>query len=325
VQPLPGVGHAAFSDSLPLSASETISGFTMKSPRPPIGAPIQVHAVRHVVSREFFSTLGIRVLEGRGFTEADTLESPKVVVVNRSFANQYLSSARIGDRISNFAAGDGVEFEVVGVASDIVEHGLTDTVQPEIYSLDAQMAPSLFKTSFPYLELRTGSEPHALIDAVRSIIREEDPLLAIDSIASMDERLSTSLARPRSYALLLGIFALSAVVIAAVGLFGVMAYGVEQRRREIAVRTALGAKWTDIVRLVAVQGIAVTLAGFAAGVWISWASERYLKSLLYGVDVQDWLSLLAVFFAIALSSALACIFPVLRASRIDPMVVVREA
>src|SRR5262249_54069704 len=139
--------------------------------------------------------------------------------------DRYLSPTRIGDRISNFAVGDGLEYEVVGIVHDIVEHGLTDSVQPEIYSLDVQTAAPLFKSSLPYLELRTAADPDNLIGSIRDIVREQDPLLAIDSIAAMDARISSSLARPRSYALLLFIFALSAVLIAAVGLFGVMAYG----------------------------------------------------------------------------------------------------
>jgi len=320
---LPGVNRIAFTTGLPMSGSETLSGFTMKSLRPPVGAEIQVSALRSVVTEDYFDAIGMRVAEGRAFNSGDMATSGKVVIVSRSFARQYLSEKPIGDRISNFARGDNQLYEVVGIVDDVVKRGLTDPAQPEIYSLNRQMTSSTFNPDGGSLVLRTAGNPSSIIEPLRSVARELDSSMSFGSLLTMEERISTSLARPRLYAMLLGTFAVSALVVAGVGLFGVLSYSVAQRTREIAVRTALGATPSDVVRLVLRQGLFVTLVGIGIGVVVSFALIRYLTTLLYGVSPLDWPTFTVAPLTIIIVSVTACLLPALRASRIDPLVGMR--
>jgi len=317
IRALPSVNHAAYGDRLPLNPGETISAFNMPSNRPPVGDIIQVHSVRFVVSENYFSTLGIRFTSGREFNSNDVAASSKVVVVNRSFAKQYLSDAAIGDRIVNFAGSNAKgEYEVVGIIDDVLQHGLNDPIQPEIYSLQHQ---TTFRSSMPGLIVRTNGDPRALINDLRSIVREQDSTLALDSVMTMEDRVASTLARPRLYAVLFGVFAISALVIATVGLFGVLSYSVSNRFREFALRAALGARPANVMGLVLKQGMAMTVSGLVLGILFSVAGMRYLSGLLYGVTSHDWISFSAVTVVIATIAGAACVLPALRALRVDPI------
>jgi putative ABC transport system permease protein len=317
VRTLPSVTHVAYTDGLPLTPNETLSAFTMPSNQAPVGAPMRVSSVRHVVSEDYFQSFGMRFLKGRAFASTDTASARHVVVVNRAFARQYLSDSAIGDRVVNFAGSfEKGEYEVVGVIDDVVEHGLKDAIQPEIYSVQRQ---SMFRSQNPALVIRTNGDPRAVLYSLRSIVKEENQSLALDSVMTMEERLSSSLSKPRFYAVLLAIFAFSALVIAAVGLFGVLSYTVSQRDREFALRSALGATPTDLVRLIVKQGLMTTFCGLLAGACVSLAIVKYLGTLLYGVKPHDWVSFAAVFLIITLMSLLACMGPAVRVLKIDPM------
>jgi putative ABC transport system permease protein len=184
--------------------------------------------------------------------------------------------------------------------------------------------PNGWLRSSIYFVVRTTGDPSAQIAALRTAVREQDPTLALDSIMTMEERVATSLGKPRLYALLLTGFAFAALAIAGVGLFGVLSYAVAQRSREIGVRTALGAQVSDIVLLVLRQALIVTAVGLSAGLWAAFALTRYLSSFLYGVGHADVLSYAIVGLAIAAVAAAACIVPARRAARADPMVVLRS-
>ena len=226
---------------------------------------------------------------------------------------------------TNFARGDGVEFEVVGIVDDVLKRGVTETAQPEIYSVNRQMASATFNPDAGSIALRTSGDPRALIDSLRTIVREQDSSMAVSSILSMEDRVSRSLARPRLYAVLLTTFALTALGIASVGLFGVLSYNVAQRKREIAIRTALGALPRDVVRLILRQGFLLVIAGLAVGIFISFAAVKYLATLLYGVSPHDWLIFAAVSLAIMALALIACLVPALRAARTDPLIAMRSA
>ena len=322
---IPGVTRAAFTTGLPLSGSETLSAFTMPSRRPPLGAPSQVHTTRSVVNDQYFATIGMRMVKGRAFSEADTASSPKVVVVNRMFAALYLSDKPLGEKVSNFATADGVEFEVIGIVDDILKRGLGNPAQPEIYSLDRQMTATTFNPDGASLVIRTAGDPHAMVAAIRRVVLAQDPSLTPYSVLTMEDRLSGSLAKPRLYALLFSVFAVSALLVAGIGLFGTLSYTVTQRRREIAVRTAVGARRIDIVRMVLRQGLALVLVGVATGLLVSIATTKYLSTLLYGVSVYDAWTLLIVPVVIIGASLLACIIPALRAANTDPLITLRSS
>jgi putative ABC transport system permease protein len=314
----------AFTTGLPLINSETIAGFTMKSLRPPLGVDVQVHTVRSVVSEDYFEAIGMKMIQGRSFNETDGASS-RTAVVNRTFANRYLSERAIGDRISNFATDDHKEFEVIGIVDDVLKRSVTTPPQPEIYSLDRQMDAVTFNPDMGSLVLRTGIDPRALIDPLKQIVAGTHPSLTVESIMTMEDRVSGSLSRPRFYAILLGLFAACSVLIAGVGLFGVLSYTVAQRTREIAVRIAIGAMPMDVITLVLRQGMFVTATGLAIGVGISLAFIEYLSTLLYGVTAYDLATFTGVPLAIALIAIAACIAPAVRAARIDPLAAMKEA
>jgi putative ABC transport system permease protein len=193
--------------------------------------------------------------------------------------------------------------------------------QPELYYSHRQMRGRLPVPTVTIVA-RTGS-PDAVAAALRSVVREADDRLVADAVMPLEERLLTTLARPRLYAVLLGGFAGFALVIAAVGLFGLLSYSVSQRSRELAIRAAVGARRGDILRLVLRQGLGVTVGGLAAGMLASVWLTRLLSTQLYGVTAHDPVSFIAVPLLILASAAVACLLPARRAARLDPLRVLR--
>src|SRR5262249_29834050 len=163
---------------------------------------------------------------------------------------------------------------------------------------------SIFRSQNPGIVIRANSDSRAIVDSLRSIAKEEDPSLALYSVMTMEERLSSSLSKPRFYAVLLGAFAFSALLITAVGLFGVLSYTVSQRRREFALRSALGATPADLIVVVLKNALTMALCGLTAGTFVSFVLVRYLGSLLYGIQVHDWVSFVGVAIIIVIMSAL---------------------
>jgi predicted lysophospholipase L1 biosynthesis ABC-type transport system permease subunit len=236
------------------------------------------------------------------------------VIVNRSFVKQYLDEPAIGQRLPSG--------EIVGVVEDVRQRGVTDVAQPEIYMAWPQLKDGLAADE-PKLVVRTIGDPRALVETIRTLVRAQDRMLTLDDVRTMEDRVSTSVARPRMYAVLLGGFALTALVIAAVGLFGVLSYSVAQRTREIGVRSALGASRGQIVRLVVRQGVTMAAWGTALGLGASLGLARYLQSLLYGVTATDGASYLAVLTALLVAAAVACALPARRAAAVDPVKALR--
>jgi putative ABC transport system permease protein len=312
---VPGVVEAAFSSRLPLTPGEILAAFPMPSRG---GGTISAHASIRQVSDGYFAALGLRVIEGRPFNETDSLTSRPVEVVNRAFARQYLATPAVGTRIPASFNENASEAEIVGVVDDVHYGTVTDPVPPEIYMPSRQLS-SGFAVDEPGLLVRTTGDPVRLVPILRSIVREQDRSLALESVMTMEDRLQTSLSRPRLYAILLGGFAGSAVLIAGVGLFGVLTYSVVQRSREIAVRTSLGATPRDIMGLVLRQALVVTAGGLAAGLLLSVALVRYLSAFLFGVTRFDAISFVAVPAALTLVAALASVVPARSAARVDPL------
>jgi putative ABC transport system permease protein len=288
----------------------------MASPRGEGEVMVQT-AVRHVTPG-YIAALGIRLVAGRDLTDSDTLTAPGVVLVNRSFARAYLSETPLGDRLPSRIGKDQAGAEVVGVVDDVRHRSATDVASPEIYMSYRQL-PEGVQHDEAMLAIRTDGDPRRLVDTVQTLVRERDASIAVASVMTMDDRLAESLARPRLYALLLGSFAVFALIIAAVGLFGVLAYSVAQRSREIGVRTALGAKPRDVVALVARQALAMTLGGLVVGVAASFVLVRYLGTFLYGVNARDTATFVAVPCALIVIAIIACAVPARRAARVDPL------
>ena len=321
---LPGVRAVAFTSELPLTPGGSTSAFTFKSPIA-AGAAVRVQASPRIVSAHYFSVLGMRMIAGRSFSDADTETSERGVVVNQAFARRYLGESPLGWKmpVAGYGSGDGQQLEatVIGVVGDVRYVTAADSSQPEVYYSYRQMEGRLPVQTVTLL----ASAPSAALDTatLRSLLRESDDRLVAEAVMPLEQRMLTTLARPRLYAVLLAAFAGFALVIAGVGLFGVLSYSVSQRSRELAIRTALGARRLDIFRLVLLQGLVVTLAGLAVGLVASTWLTRELATQLYGVTPHDPLTFVVVPLVLLCASALACVVPARRAARLDPLRVLR--
>jgi ABC-type antimicrobial peptide transport system permease subunit len=199
--------------------------------------------------------------------------------------------------------------------------GVTEPPQPELFFSSRQWDSSVSEL---VCVVRTAADPATLAPTLRAMLRDEDPSLAIDSLMTMDERMMNSLARPRTYAVLIGGFALFAVLVAAVGLYGTMSHMTAQRTREIGVRAALGARPRDILRLVTTDAAAVTLGGLALGLAGAFLLARALRSLIYGISTHDAASFIAVPVVLLVVVAMAWVVPAWRATRVSPLVALRD-
>jgi predicted permease len=321
VRALPGVNVAAYGNALPYVSSGGFRGQKMRPPREP-GAEIDMSWTQHIVSPGYFEALRLRVVAGRSLTDADTATSPSVVVVNRSFARKYLTDPAIGNRLPLSLRQDRREVEVVGVVDDMRQGDMTDPTQPEIFAPYRQVTDAM-SAQDSVLVIRTTREPGSYASPVRDLLRDQDASLPLDSVMTMEDRVEGSLARPRTYAVLLAGFAAGALAIASVGLFGLLTYSVAQRTKEIGVRMALGALTGHIVTLVLGQALVIVGAGLAVGLAASLALGAVLRSFLYGVSAHDGLTMIAVAAVLAIASVAACVIPARRATRLSPLIALR--
>jgi putative ABC transport system permease protein len=318
-----GVREAAYGNALPLLTAGGFRAFKMRPPSDP-SAEIDVNTIERVVSPGYFGALGLRLASGRALSETDTMSAPQAIVVNRSFASKYLGATALGAMVPNLGMcrGNGDRWQVVGVVEDMRQGAVTDLPQPELF-LPFRQIGCTNAVPDPVLVVRTMGDPLPYAAILRDFLRQEAPTLALDSVMTMNDRVMTSLARPRTYALLLVGFAMFALAIAGVGLFGVLSYSVAQRTREIGVRTALGAQAVDIVRMVFRQGLAIAGVGVVMGLAMAAVSARSLSTFLFGVTPFDAASFLAVPLVLAVVAVVACLVPARRAARVDPLQALR--
>jgi len=317
----PGVVHAAAGNALPFMSAGGTFGFKMPSPTNP-SVTLQAQTLTRVVSPGYFQAMRLRLAAGRLLADADTLTTRPVIVVNRSFAQRYLGSSPLGTRVP-LTFGEGrPDCDVVGIVDDMRQGDVTDPPAPEAFASYRQMPTRLLNAAL-FFVVRTGDDPTPHAAALRTAVREVDESVAVDSIVTLDERVMTSLAKPRLYAALLTGFAIAALAIAGVGLFGVLSYSVAQRSREIGVRTALGAQRGDVIALVLRQAMAVALVGVAAGLFASFALSAYLAAFLYGVAAHDPAIFVACAVGVVIVAACACVVPARRAAAVDPVVALK--
>lgn len=315
----PGVVQAAYTSILPLSGAQSLMGFQL--PADGSGQPRMANASASSVTPDYFAVMGIRLREGRLLNDSDVATSQPVVVVNQTFASRYFDGRALTRTIPVAFEPGKDDWTIVGVVDDVRTGALTDPPQPEVYVALAQRAG--VGTTMPSIVVRTSGDPLAFVPQLRAIVREQDPGLALDRVVTMRQRLMGNLATPRLYAVLLGAFAVFALAVAAVGLFGVLSYTVAQRSREIAVRSALGARQRDIIMMVLGQGLVVCAGGLAIGVFASLALARSMQSFLYGVTTHDPVTFIVVPLLLLAVSALACIVPARRAAKLDPLRVLK--
>lgn len=314
---LPGVTAAAYSSRLPLApGGEIMAAFPV--PARDGSGQVSAHALLRQVSAGFFEALGLRVRQGRPFTAGDTLSSQEVVVVNRTFARQYLPNPAVGTQMP---ASKGRR-EVVGVIDDASYGAVGERVQPEMYVVIDQTPGGLGFDQVAVL-VRTNGPTTRAAAALQAFVREQGGSAVLGPVMTMEERVWTSLAKPRLYAVLLGGFAVFALAIAGVGLFGVLSYSVSLRAREIGVRTTLGATPAAIAGMVVRQALTVTAAGLVIGLAASAALGRSMSGLLYGVAPLDGATFVGVAVLLAVVAVTACIIPARRAARVDPVRVLR--
>lgn len=316
-----GVEDVAFASALPLTPGGATAAFALRTAA---GETTTVQASNRLVSSRFLSTLRLRLVAGRGFRDDDTHTSPPVAIVNRAFARRYLADAAVGARVPMGVGyqDSGVEATVVGVVEDIRYMTADEAALPEIYYTHRQLG-GVLPLPVAMLLVRTSGDPASFAPTLRAVIRQADSSLAADGLLTMEARMAERLALRRLYAVLLAGFATLAVIIAVVGLFGVLSYSVAQRSRELAVRSALGAGRADLVGLVLRDGLVVTLAGIGVGLVASIALTQSISTLLYGVTPRDAVTFAAVPLIVLGVASLACIAPALGAARLDPLSVLR--
>jgi ABC-type antimicrobial peptide transport system permease subunit len=249
-------------------------------------------------------------------------------IVNREFSRKYLEGQALGWTLPGAVTKPGVRppgRPIVGIVEDAVRRSVTDTPQPEIYGTPRRSGDGAGRIldSDINLIVRTSSDPRELVPVLRGIVQAAAPAAPLESIMTMRDRVAGSLANPRLYAVVLATFAGFALLIAAVGLFGVLSYTVALRRREIGVRSALGATGRDIVLLVARQSLAIVAAGIAIGLLASAWATRLLGTLLYGVTTHDAVSFALVAAVLFAAAIVATIVPARRAAYVDPAKVLR--
>jgi predicted permease len=275
-----------------------------------------------VTTPSYFRTLDIPLLSGRFFGENDFEASGQVAIVNQAFARKFLAG---GPLAQHFVLEDRA-WEIVGVVGDTRSH-LGEPVPPTVF-VPLSQAPTgvvqLFQGWFPaHIVVRTAADPRALTETVKRAVRSVDPQLPIGQVRPMDEVLSTSVAFQRFLMSLMSLFSALALVLATVGIYGLMAYSVAQRTHEFGIRIALGARPKDILTMVIGQGMVLTVAGLAMGLVGVLNLTHFLASQLYGVKPSNPVVFLAVAVILAVVATLACLIPARRAARIDPAIALR--
>ena len=315
IEQLPGVSAAGYANNLPLVqqsfgrdiSSQPDGGMR---PRPLPGL--------HAVSPEMIRTLGLRIVEGRGFSSGEAARHE--ALVTRSFARSgFFDGPAIGRRIYS---GKAYVWEVVGVLDDFRQFSLDRRGGSEFYILDFVPAPPGLGGT--YFAVRGDTEPVALVSSLRSIVRDLDPAATLDNVATMDQIVSNAMSRPRLYAVLLGIFAAVAMILAAIGIYGVLSYVVALRAREIGIRMALGAQSVQVLAVVLRQTTMLTVIGVVVGLVGAAALSRYLEGMLYGLTPLDPTTFLAVVVVFAAVATVASYVPARRATRVDPLVALRS-
>jgi putative ABC transport system permease protein len=312
---LPGVEAAGMVSELPLSGQPNDMYFSVAG-RPPQTAGEKVTADYRRVNHDYFRAMRVPVLRGRGFTEQEAAGDARVVVVNEALVRNFFPDEDpLGKRLV-IDFGKAEEFEIVGVAGDVRHRSLEGGVYQMMY------VPTL-RIGGTNLVVRTTSDPLTLASAVRGEVAAVDRDQPVSAIRTMEEVVSGSVAQQRFRTLLLAAFACVALLLAGVGIYGVIAYSVTHRTHEIGVRMALGAGAADILKMVIGQGMALALLGVAFGLLAALALTRVLSSLLFGVTATDAATFAAVSFLIAAVAFLACLLPARRATKVDPMVALR--
>ncbi|MBA2341568.1 MAG: ABC transporter permease [Pyrinomonadaceae bacterium] len=318
VEKLPGVESVALNSGPPLASFGLNFGFEIEGQTTEVSD--KKEAFYSAISAGYFHTMGISLGRGREFTERDNKAAPPVAIINETMARRYFPDRDpVGQRIKiKHYMSEPVSHEIVGVARDTKQMNLSDKTEIEMY------VPFLQR---PWLStaliVRAKTNPASIIPSLQRAVATVDKDQPVSRAKTMEELMSESVAQPRFYTLLLGVFAGVALLLSAVGIYGVIAYTVTQRTHEIGVRMALGAQTKDVVRMIVGQGMALIFVGVLSGLAASFALTRLLSNLLYGVSATDPFTFIGISLLLSVVAFVACYIPARRATKVDPMVALR--
>jgi putative ABC transport system permease protein len=323
MEQVPGVTHAAATDIFPLVQLEFPRSFTL----PPVsanGTPRPVKMASRSVSRNYFATLGMRIAEGRGFTDIDRMDSPASVVVNRAFVRAYLTDRRaLGALLPIRFSKEWTGATIVGVVDDVRQQSGLEAPSPQLFACYCQITQGLL-ADVPVLAIRTTGDPAPLATTLRAVVRDVAPAAGLTSVMTMEARLKERLAVPRLLAAIVIGLGAAALFIAGIGLAGTLAHQVALRFREIGIRAALGATPRAIASGIARGALALTLVGTAIGLVAAFLVARWLDHVVIGVSVHDPIAFAAVPLVLVSVALIASAAPARRAARVDPVKVLRH-
>ena len=312
VQAQPGVASVGFTSHVPMSGNDSRSGIGIEGGEPDPGEPVRAHW--RVVTPGYFGTMRMRLARGRFPTEQETQNRASVVVINRTAAERYWRGVNpIGRRLRVLTP----EWrEVIGIVDDVRHWGPSSPVNPEVY-VPGYRTPT-------NLVVRAAQNPVALTAPIREQVRRLSPELALNDLRAMDEIRSRSIASPRFYLIALGIFAGIGLMLAVVGVYGVIAYTVAQSRADIGIRMAIGARATDVVRMFVDEGLVLTGVGLVLGAVGAFVLTRLMSGLLFGVTPTDAPTFVGVALLMGVVALVACYVPARRAANVDPLLALRR-
>jgi putative ABC transport system permease protein len=316
---LPGVESASSAEIAMFSGNDTGSNVTLEGYTPTEGESMNVR--RNNIGPGYFTTVGMPLLAGREFTKQDTAQSQKVAIINESMARRYFSEKDPVGRKMRYGGGGGrpLDIEIVGVVKDAPHTSVRDKVQNFVYNPYTQN-PKIGELTF---YVRTTLEPERMANSLRSQVSGLDGNLPVFNLRTLREQIEESIFGDRLMAVLSAVFGVLAALLAAIGIYGVMAYSVTQRTQEIGIRVALGAQQRDVLKLIVGQGMTLIVVGVTLGLGASLAFTRLMASLLYGVGATDPATFVVVTVLLVGIALLACLVPARRASKVDPIIALR--
>ncbi|PYS68649.1 MAG: hypothetical protein DMF69_19535 [Acidobacteria bacterium] len=317
VKTLPGVQSVGTINHKPLSGFGIIAFMGIENSGPPDrekDKPIGVGSV----SSDYFRTMKIPLLSGRTYEDRDSVDSPKVAIVNQVFARRYFpNNDAIGKRVG-FGCKEDLCRTIVGVVGNVRQESLIDEVAPEMFVPFGQM-PMNGMT----LLIRTTSDPLSLAGPIRNEVLAIDGNQPVHEVKTLEQRVAETVAVSRSLMFLFAAFAMLALVLASVGIYGIVSYSVGQRTREIGIRMALGARRSDVLKLILRNGVILTSTGIVIGIAGAYALTRFLTTLLFGVTPTDTVTFIVVSTGLFVVALVACLIPARRATKVDPLVALR--
>ncbi|HYP26921.1 MAG TPA: ABC transporter permease [Blastocatellia bacterium] len=319
IRQLPGVESVGGATILPLSGGIGWGGITIEGYAASSGQSA-IQADQRIASVGYFETMKIPLISGRFFSEQDMKDSLKVAIIDENLARTYWpDSDPIGKRLKRGdATSEAPWLTVVGVVSNVKQYALDSDSRVTLYTPHEQNL-----ASYMFVTVRTAGDPNGWVSAVTNEARRIDPNVPVFDVKTMDQRLSDSLARRRFAMLAFGLFAAVALLLAAVGIYGLMSYAVAERTREIGIRVALGAQTRDVLRLVIGHGVLLVVIGVSIGLVVAAGATRVMSSLLFGVGATDPLTFAVPSLLLGAVAVLACYLPARKAMRVDPMVALR--